>query len=70
METRDRKVPNFMSIKVCNELYNLIAEEADRNDESMIDVIVRAVALQFNRPDLAVVPRKSRVGRPRIKHPA
>lgn len=70
MNTNGPKVPNYISLKVCEELYILIAEEADRNDEAMIDVVVRTLAEKFGRPDLGKVPRKTRTGRPRVKHPA
>ncbi len=67
--SRGKNVPNFMSIKVCDDLYNLIADEADENEEAMIDVIVRVLADHFERPELGRVPRRPQ-GRKRVKHPA
>ena len=65
--TRKTTVPNYISFKACDELYHLIAKEADRNGKAMIDVVVQAVAEKLGRPDLGYVPRKSQVGRPRSK---
>ena len=62
-------MPNYISLKVCEELYELIAEEADDNGTAMIDVVVKAIAEHFGRPDLGYVPRKPQ-GRKRVKHPA
>lgn len=64
--SKRQQVPNYISLKVCDELYALVAREADRLGIKMIDVAVAAVANSFNRPDLAVVPRKPQ-GRKRLK---
>lgn len=63
---RKQQVPNYISIKVCEELYGLIARDADKNGVGLIDVVVRVVAEHFKRPDLGFVPRKPQ-GRKRIK---
>ncbi len=57
-------MPNYVSVKVCDELYDLIAQEADRLGKPMIDIVVAAVAEKFGRPDLSDVPRRP-MGRPR-----
>lgn len=57
---------NYVNVKVCDELYELIAREADNTGLNLIDVVVQAVAEHFKRPDLGVVPRKT-LGRPRQK---
>jgi hypothetical protein len=57
-------MPNYVSLKVCDELYELIAKEADKNGIPMIDVVVLALAKHFKRPELGYVPRK-RQGRKR-----
>jgi len=62
-------VPNYISLKVCDELYEIIAKQADKNGEKMIDVAVRAIAAHFKRADLGYVPRKPQ-GRKRVKMPA
>ena len=59
-------MPNYVSLKVCDELYDLIAKEADKKGLKMIDVVVLAVAEYFKRPDLGYVPRKPQ-GRKRVK---
>lgn len=69
MNTKDKQMPNFMSIKVCDELYNLIADEADRQQKPMTDVIAEALAKHFGHPEFGYVPRKPQ-GRRRVKHPA
>jgi hypothetical protein len=61
-------MPNYVSVKVCDELYKLIAKEADKKSLPMIDVAVRAIAEHFKRPDLGYVPRKPQ-GRRRTKQP-
>jgi hypothetical protein len=65
--TRKVPMPNYISVKVCDELYALIAKEAERTDENLIDVVVRAVAAHFKRPDLGEVPRRA-PGRKPWKH--
>lgn len=64
--TRKQMVPNYVNVKVCDELFNLIAKEADDTGKHLIDVVVQAVADHFGRPELGYVPRKA-VGRPRQK---
>jgi hypothetical protein len=64
-----KQMPNYVSLKVCDELYELIAKESDKKQVPMIDVVVQALAEHFDRPDLAYVPRKPQ-GRKRVKHPA
>lgn len=59
-------MPNYVSLKVCDELYELIAKEADARGLAMIDVVVAAIADHFKRPDLGWVPRKPQ-GRKRTK---
>lgn len=66
---RKDQVPNYISVKVCDELFGLVAREADEEGVPMIDVVVRAIAQHFERPDLAFVPRKPQ-GRKRQKFPA
>lgn len=61
-------VPNYISLKVNDGLFALIAREADKRGTAMIDVVVSVVAEYFERPELGVVPRK-RQGRKRTKYP-
>lgn len=59
---------NYISVRVSDELYKLVAKEADKKQVAMIDVVVAAVAEHFKRPDLAGVPRKmASGGRRRVK---
>ncbi len=58
------EVPKFISLKVCDELYDLVAKESDATGFPLIDVVVRRLAKSFKRPDLSFVPRK-KIGRPR-----
>lgn len=58
-----------MSIKICEELYEIITKEADKKGLAMTDVIAIALAQHFKRPDLGYVPR-NRQGRKRTKQPA
>lgn len=67
--TRKKIMPNYVSVKVCDELYDLIAQEADRLNKPMIDIVVAAIAEKFGRPDLASVPRRP-MGRPRTNRVA
>jgi hypothetical protein len=62
-------MPKYISLKVCDELYGLVAKEADRDGINLIDIVVRALAEHFNRADLNWVPRKPQ-GRKRTKQPA
>ncbi len=62
-------MPVLMSLKVCGEMYDLIAKESDSQEIPMIDVVVRALAEHFKRPELGYVPRKL-PGRRRRKLPA
>lgn len=62
-------MPNYVSLKVCDELYTLIAQEADKRGLPMIDVVVRVLAEHFKKPELGFVPRKQ-LGRKRIKQTA
>lgn len=62
-------VPNYISLKVCDELFGLVARESDDRGVPMIDVVVAALAKHFKRPDLGFVPRKPQ-GRKRLKQPA
>lgn len=64
-----KQMPNLMSIKVCDELYALIAQEADKRGLPMTDVIAAALAEHFGKPELGYVPRKPQ-GRKRVKQPA
>ena len=64
-----KQMPIYVSLKVCDELYKLIAKESDKEGIPMIDVVVRAIAEHFERPDLGYVPRKPQ-GRKRSKFPA
>lgn len=66
-KTQMRK--NYVSLIVCDELYALIAKEADKKGIAMSDVAVKSVAEHFNRLDLGYVPRV-RPGRKRFKKPA
>lgn len=68
-EKRKQTVPNYISVKICDELYWLVAGEADRNESPLIDVVVKALAEHFGRPELGFVPRKPQ-GRKRVKQPA
>lgn len=64
-------VPKYLGLKLCEELYEIVAAKADECGENLIDVGVRLLAEAVKRPDLAVVPRKKcggarpRAGRPR-----
>lgn len=69
LEMRNSQVPNYISVKVCDELYALIAKEADKQGVKMIDVAVKAIAEHFKKPEFGYVPRKAQ-GRKRIKQPA
>lgn len=57
---------NYVNVKVCDELYAIIAREADATGKKLIDVVVKAIAESFNRPELGYVPRAN-AGRPRQK---
>ena len=59
-----QKVPNYISLKVGDEMKRLIAKAADERDVPMNEAIVQILAEHFGREDLAFVPRKS-FGRPR-----
>lgn len=59
-------VPNYLSLKVCDELFALIANQADAEGVPMIDIAVRLLAKAYKRPDLGFVPRKP-LGRKRRK---
>lgn len=56
----------FMRLKVSEALLQRIAEEADRRQVPMNQVIVEHLAARYGDSQLAVVPRK-KMGRPR-KH--
>lgn len=58
------ETPNFISVKVGDELYQLILEKAKRDGVHLIDVVVQAVAQQFKRPDLGFIPRGQRGPKP------
>lgn len=64
MSAEGTTVPNYVSLKVCDEMYTLIAREADKRGVPMIEVVVSVLANHFKRPDLNFVPRQ-RMGRPR-----
>lgn len=64
-----KQMPNLMSIKVCDELYALIAKEADAKGVAMTDIIASALAEHYGKPELGYVPRKPQ-GRKRYKQPA
>jgi len=64
-----KQMPNQMSIKVCDELYALIAREADAKGVAMTDVIAAALAAHFGKPEFGYVPRLPQ-GRKRIKQTA
>lgn len=57
-------VPNYISVKVCDDLYQLIAQEAQSSGENLIDVVVRVMAEHYKRPELGRVPRKTRRRKP------
>lgn len=59
-----KKNMKFISVKIGEELYELTAQEADRNGKKLIDIVVEALAQHFGRPELGVVPRNV-PGRPR-----
>ena len=64
-------VPKYLSLKLCDELYEIIAAEAHKTGEALIDVAVRMLARSVKRPDLGAVPRKKRGGaRPGAGRPA
>lgn len=58
---------NYVSVKVCDELYALLAAEAKRRHVNLIDVAVSAIAAQLGHPEFGYVPREP-LGRPRTKH--
>lgn len=60
MKERPKVSANYISVKVCDELYDLVDKEAAANSENLIDVVVRALAEHFRRPDLGKVPRNRR----------
>lgn len=66
---KKQQMPNYISVKVSDELYELIAKAADEEGCAMIDIVVKAVAENFGRPELGYVPRKPQ-GRKRSKFPA
>ena len=53
-----------VNLKMTNELFDLIAREADDKNLPVSELIVRQLAEKNGRLDLAYVPRK-RLGRPR-----
>lgn len=59
---REIPVIKFLSLKICPELYDLLAKEAMEKGDDLIDVAVRRLAQSLRRPDLAEVPRKPRGG--------
>ncbi len=67
-KTKESHVPNYVSLKVSDEMYGLIANEADKRHTAMIDIVVLALSEFFKRPDLNYVPRKPQ-GRKRTKFP-
>lgn len=67
MNERRVKVANFISIKVNDELYNLVLAEAEKKGVKMIDVVVAALANHFKKPQLGIVPRLPPGKRAKIK---
>lgn len=63
-KTPRQTMPNYLGLKLCDELYDLVAAEADEKGQPMIEVAVRKLAEAFSRPELGYVPRK-KLGRPR-----
>ncbi len=63
------KLVAILPLYMPHELKDLLAEEADKDDLAMSEVVVRVLAERYGRPDLAIVPRK-RPGRPRKEVPA
>jgi hypothetical protein len=57
-----------IDLMVSPDLYDIVAQEADRRNISMGQVVVEALARQLEKPELGFIPRK-RPGRPR-KEPA
>lgn len=56
---RNEEMPNYISIKVCDKLFKLIAKDADKSGKGMIDICVAALAAHYGKPDLGYVPRKT-----------
>lgn len=54
----------ILGVKMGDELKELLAEAADKDELPMNEWIVRLLAKHFCRPELAAIPRK-RMGRPR-----
>jgi len=54
---RKNATPNYISVKVGDELYDLILAEAQERGIGLIDVVVQAVAEHFDKPELGWVPR-------------
>ena len=61
---RRSRVPKYISLKVSEDLYDLIARDADDEDMPMNEFVVHVLAAHFKRDDLDYVPRMRR-GRPR-----
>ena len=62
---RKNEEPNYISLKVGDELYELIWREAQKRQIQLIDVVVQAVAEHFKKPELGYVPRKPRGPKPK-----
>lgn len=66
-------VPNYVSLKLCDELYALLAKEAEARALPMNEIVAQAVAEKFGRPELGYVPRKAQGRKPwkkQLKQPA
>lgn len=59
------ETPKFISLKVCDALYDLIDKEANEHGVHLIDVVVRRLAESYGRDDLDYVPRGLRGRKPR-----
>lgn len=53
-----------VDLKLNDELYDLVAAEADRRGMSLAEVVVERLSHSFGRKDLNTIPRK-KLGRPR-----
>ena len=70
---RREVVPNYVSLKLCDELYSLLVKEAAERAIPMNELVAQYVAEHFNRPELGYVPRKAQGRKPwkdQAKQPA
>jgi hypothetical protein len=62
-----QRMPNYISLKVGDELYGLLAGQADARGVPLNEACAQILAEGLGRPELGYVPRKTQMGRPRTK---